>query len=286
MKRIFLLAVLGAALLFAAPSARAQEDRVPEVPDSLQTVPAGAGLQPVGAQAGAAALPDLPAGGMAADEHPMTFTPPPVPRRYIPPYYKNPSPLFKGDYSTGGTIAAWGDNRLLGAGHQTSLPGLGMMNDATLGYARRLNDRLYLQATVTATKLTMSHLTRMAADFGGQLTYQAQEHLWFNVFGGTAVGYFPNRPDWHYGGSVGFDLGERFSLELGVQRYYDPSTGRWTTLPVVIPTVKFPKFDLGLDVGPILYEIIRRAVHKDGGFRAGPMIRPDVPGYAGGAWSK
>ena len=293
MKRIAPMLLMAAALLMAVPQARAQEDRTrPEVPDSVRTLPQGAdrlrsAASGTGTTAGAvnATLPTRRA-AVDDDAHPMTFTPPAVPPEYIPPYYTNPSPMFRGDYSTGGAIATWGDNAIYGRGGRYSLPGLGVQTEAGLTYVRQLNDRLRLQAAANATKLSMTHLTRMAVELDGRLTYQPQEHVWFNVFGGTAVGRFPNRPDWHYGGSVGFDLGERFSLELGVQRYYDRSTGRWTTLPVVIPTVKLPKFDLGLDVGPILYEIIRNAVHKGDRFRGGPMLRPEVPGYMGGAWSR
>ena len=293
MKRIAPMLLMAAALLMAVPQARAQEDRTrPEVPDSVRTLPQGAdrlrsATSGTGTTAGAvdATLPTRRA-AVDDDAHPMTFTPPAVPPEYIPPYYTNPSPMFRGDYSTGGAIATWGDNAIYGRGGRYSLPGLGVQTEAGLTYVRQLNDRLRLQAAANATKLSMTHLTRMAVELDGRLTYQPQEHVWFNVFGGTAVGRFPNRPDWHYGGSVGFDLGERFSLELGVQRYYDRSTGRWTTLPVVIPTVKLPKFDLGLDVGPIIYEIIRNAVHKGDRFRGGPMLRPEVPGYMGGAWSR
>ena len=293
MKRIAPMLLMAAALLMAVPQARAQEDRTrPEVPDSVRTLPQGAdrlrsATSGTGTTAGAvdATLPTRRA-AVDDDAHPMTFTPPAVPPEYIPPYYTNPSPMFRGDYSTGGPIATWGDNAIYGRGGRYSLPGLGVQTEAGLTYVRQLNDRLRLQAAANATKLSMTHLTRMAVELDGRLTYQPQEHVWFNVFGGTAVGRFPNRPDWHYGGSVGFDLGERFSLELGVQRYYDRSTGRWTTLPVVIPTVKLPKFDLGLDVGPIIYEIIRNAVHKGDRFRGGPMLRPEVPGYMGGAWSR
>ncbi len=293
MKRIAPMLLMAAALLMAVPQARAQEDRTrPEVPDSVRTLPQGAdrlrsAASGTGTTAGAvnATLPTRRA-AVDDDAHPMTFTPPAVPPEYIPPYYTNPSPMFRGDYSTGGPIATWGDNAIYGRGGRYSLPGLGVQTEAGLTYVRQLNDRLRLQAAANATKLSMTHLTRMAVELDGRLTYQPQEHVWFNVFGGTAVGRFPNRPDWHYGGSVGFDLGERFSLELGVQRYYDRSTGRWTTLPVVIPTVKLPKFDLGLDVGPIIYEIIRNAVHKGDRFRGGPMLRPEVPGYMGGAWSR
>lgn len=217
----------------------------------------------------------------------ITMPIPSVPPEYILPYYINPSPLFRGDYSTGGVILSGRHSLLYGSGNRSTLPGLGVQTEAGLTYVRQLSDRLYLQATVNATKLNMMHMTRIAAMAGGSLTYQAQDHLWFNVFGGKGVGSFPNWADWHYGGTVGFDLGERFSLELGVQRYYDRSTGRWTTLPVVTPTINFKdKLRLGLDVGPIIYEIIRRAVNRKDNFRGSPTIRPDIPGYTGGALNK
>ena len=277
MRRVSFLTFLSAALWLAVMPARAQEVDGPAGRDSVRAVPQGKAL-PAGGGVGAV----MPSYFPVRPEAPQVpqFR---VGRETAPPYYTNPTPMFRGDYSTGGTLAAWGGGRLYGTGYQSTLPGLGLQTGAGVGYARRLNERLFLQATVNATKLSMAHMTRMAATFGGVLTYRAQEHVWFNVFGGGGAGYFPNRTDWYYGGSVGFDLGPRFSLELGAQTYYDPATGRWTTMPVVVPTVKFSEqFQLGLDVGPIIYEIIRNAVHKDDhGLPGGPTVRPAIPGYKG-----
>lgn len=44
------------------------------------------------------------------------------------------------------------------------------------------------------------------------------------------------------------DMSDRFGMEMGVQRYYDAMSGRWETVPVMIPYYHFDKFTLGLDV--------------------------------------
>lgn len=49
------------------------------------------------------------------------------------PYYTNPSPMFRGDYSTGGIIKGFENGVFYGSGEQTALPGIGLMNKASLG---------------------------------------------------------------------------------------------------------------------------------------------------------
>lgn len=39
--------------------------------------------------------------------------------------------------------------------------------------------------------------------------------------------------------------------------YYNPEKG-WNVVPIVIPRYKFKKFDIGIDVGGLLYETIRK----------------------------
>ena len=73
------------------------------------------------------------------------------------------------------------------------------------------------------------------------------------------------------------DMSDRFGMEMGVQRYYDAMSGRWETVPVMIPYYHFDKFTLGLDVGGIIYEILRNAVFdkiRGIGGPSGPTIGP------------
>lgn len=270
------------ALWLGAAGVRAQEDSTRVRRDSVRTSFSGS-EQPVPAYGAASVNDALPVAPLRSVVNPLPqFRPNPA---GAPPYYTNPSPLFRGDYSTGGTLGVWRGNVFTGSGSQTSIPGIGRMNEAAVGYMRRLNDRLALQASINAVKLNMSYFNAQAFGLSTALTYRADEHLWFTAYGSASMGRFPGMKHYQYGGTVGFDLGERFSLELGVDRYYNSMTGRWETRPVVIPTYKFSeKFKLGFDVGPLIYEIIRGIVTDKKEPGSGPMIRPEVPGYAGKAF--
>ena len=121
-------------------------------------------------------------------------------------------------------------------GSQTSQPGIGLRNEAAFSFEQELNERLSLQATVDAVRMNMAYFNRrQSLGLSGALVYRAQDHLWFTAFGSARTGDFLNMQSYSYGGTIGFDITERFSLELGVQRFYNDLTGRWETLPVVMP---------------------------------------------------
>ena len=50
-------------------------------------------------------------------------------------------------------------------------------------------------------------------------------------------------------------------MDVGVQRYYDVRQG-WRTVPMVVPSYKFRKFKLGIDVGGLFYEAVRSAIDR------------------------
>ena len=199
------------------------------------------------------------------------------------PYQENPSLRFKGDFRTEGSLWRWRTGQIYGMGSQTSLPGIGLRNEAAFSFEQELNDRLSLQATVDAVRMNMAYFNRrQSLGLSGALVYRAQDHLWFTAFGSARTGDFLNMQSYSYGGTMGFDITERFSLELGVQRFYNDLTGRWETLPVVMPGYRFnDKFKLQFDVGPIIYELIRNVIidHRGGRSDGGPTIRPPVPGF-------
>ena len=193
------------------------------------------------------------------------------------PYHINPSPLFRGDYSTGGVLRQFPHGAVFGSGSQTSVPGIGRFNNASLGYQHIFNDRLSLQLRANAMKINMSHITGQAFSTAGRLTYRASDRVAFNVFGSYDIGNSYGMSTNSYGATMSLDMSERFGVEVGAQRYYDAMRGGWQTAPVVIPYYRFEKFKLGLDVGGIIYEILRSAVFDNrggGDFGGGPTIRP------------
>lgn len=190
------------------------------------------------------------------------------------PYTVNPSPLFRGDYSTSGILKQFPHGSVFGSGSQTSLPGIGHLNEASLGYAHALNDKLSLQFTVNALKMNMAHFAGQSFSTAGALTYRPSERVAFKLFGSYDIGNSYGMSTHRYGATMSFDMSERFGMEIGVQRYYDAMRGRWETVPIVIPYYHFEKFTLGLDVGGILYDILRNTVFDDSGGGGGATIGP------------
>lgn len=174
---------------------------------------------------------------------------------YIPPYYTNPSPMFYGDYSTGGQIFPY----FYGSGQQTTLPGIGRINQASFLFQYPLNDYFEIQAGLNATKYTFPMSVGQSVGASGALIYHPNDRFRISAFGS----YTPaNRYDFNrsaYGVTMGYDFTDRFGMEVGVQRYYDPQRG-WQTVPIVAPYYKFNKFELGIDAGGILYEVVRSII--------------------------
>lgn len=178
----------------------------------------------------------------------------------VPPYYMNPSPMFRGDYSTGGVLGEFRHGILYGTGGQTTLPGIGQMNEASLGYMHRFNSQWSFQVGVDALKMNMPFAVGQSFGTSGTLMYRPSDRIAFKVFGSYYRGQTYGMESHSYGGSVTVGMSDRFSVEMGVQRRYNPLRGGWETVPIVTPCYKFNKFDLGIDVGGILYEILHKVV--------------------------
>jgi len=66
-------------------------------------------------------------------------------------------------------------------------------------------------------------------------------------------------------------INEHFGSNVGVRRYINPMSGRWTTEPIVTPYVKLGKSKMEFPIGNILKTLIW-------GDRDNPMrFRPPVP---------
>lgn len=190
------------------------------------------------------------------------------------PYHTNPSPLFRGDYSADGILKQFPRGMFYGSGGQTSLPGIGRINNASLGYQHALGEKFSLQLGVDAMKINMIHTTGQAFSTSGALLYRPSERIAFKVFGSYAIGNTYGMDTRRYGATMSLDMSDRFGMEMGVQRYYDAMRERWETVPIVIPYYNFDKFKLGFDVGGLLYEILRDVAFDKGGGSGGATIGP------------
>lgn len=175
---------------------------------------------------------------------------------YVPLYYVNPSPMFYGDYSTEGKLLP----NLYGGGSQNTLPGIGRINRISFIYGRTC-DYFDVQAGVNAVKYSFPYSIGQSFGAFGTLIYHPSERFRIKIFGSYSPDSRYNFNKSSYGVTVGYDMTDRFGVEVGAQRYYEPQKG-WQTAPIAIPYYKFSKFKFGIDMGGLLYEGIRNAVDK------------------------
>lgn len=175
------------------------------------------------------------------------------------PYYTNPSPMFYGDYSTGGMVV----HNLYGYGSQSTLPGIGRINEASLMYRYDINDFWEIQGGLSATKFNFPFSTGQAFGASSTIIYRPTDKLSFKAFGSyaptSAYGFHMSS----FGGTIDYEFNDNWGMEVGAERRYDPMIHRWDTRPIAIPYYKLNKTKIGLDVGGILYEIIRSTKFKN-----------------------
>lgn len=244
-------------LLYASQALSAQEDSVRIIQDKGQINPIDSFLQPSPVDLSSEEFNISPSNPAYEPGKARNIS---LERALYLPYYTNPSPLYKGDYSTDGVIKQFPRGVLFGAGGQTSIPGIGRFNDASIGYRHAFNEKFMLELGANAMKINMDHITGQAFSTSGTLFYRPSERVTFKVFGSYDIGNTYGMGRKHYGASIAFDMSDRFGMEVGVQRYYDARSGRWETSPVVIPYYHFNKFTLGVDVGGIVHEILRNVI--------------------------
>lgn len=191
------------------------------------------------------------------------------------PYYTDRNPLFRGDFSTEGVLWQHRHGAIYGTGEQSTVPGIGRFNEASLGYSHVFSDRFSLQVSANAMKINRINFAGQTFSTSGRFSYQASDRVAFNVFGSYNIGNSYGMSTDSYGATVSVVMSDRFRMEVGAQRYYNAMTGRWEIVPVAIPTYRFSNgFELGLDVGGIIYEILRSTVFDNSSRREGPTIAP------------
>lgn len=191
------------------------------------------------------------------------------------PYHVDRSPLFRGDFTTGGVLWQHRHGAIFGTGGQETVPGIGRFNEASLGYMHAFNDRFTLQVSADVMKINMINFAGQTFGTSGRMSYRASDQVAFNVFGTYNIGNTYGMNTDRYGATVSVVMSDHFRMEVGAQRVYNAMTGRWETIPVAIPAYRFDNgFELGLDVGGIVYEILRNTVFDNKHRNDGPTIAP------------
>ena len=185
-------------------------------------------------------------------------------------------------------IHAWDDGAILGSSSFNTFPGMGNIAYGSFSLTQDFG-RFNFTGSITGSKFHLDNNLYNDFNFSGRLSYRLTDRLSFNVFGNYSTGNIyhsmaamPFLTSTGYGGSVSIVVSDKFNLEVGANRYYDPFSKKWITRPVLVPTIDINGTKIGVDVGGLIYDIIQSIVAPDysqswNGIPGPMMPRPGAP---------
>ncbi len=203
---------------------------------------------------------------------------------YTPPiiFERN---IYARDWNSSGIISAWYNGAIFGSGGYTTYAGIGSIGSAQIGITQ-IFDRFTFTGSISANKYNLANGAFNNFGASGKVSFKINDKLSFNVFGSAQSNntlYSPAAMSVlsysSYGGSLSVKFSESFGADFGAQRCYDPYTGRWRTLPIVAPYINIKGAKIGMDIGPIILDVIQGIINSDsnGNYRGNPTIRPTPP---------
>lgn len=186
------------------------------------------------------------------------------------------------DYSRSGVLLAWRSGFIGAAGSQRTQIGLMATNSASFT-ATQIAGRWVFTSTVSADHYRYGRAAQWQLGVGATATYMFSPNFSATVFGNYYTGTtymglstLPYMGSSNYGGFLTMQ-NDRLGLDLGVERVYNPYTGRWETVPIVTPKVRIAQnFVISLPVGFLIKEAIDGSIESKRR-KPGAIIAPDIP---------
>lgn len=158
------------------------------------------------------------------------------------------------------------------------------IESGTLDFRQRVG-ALTISLFASATKYGYFRGLSTSYGFGGSLSYDFNDKLGMTVFGSYAsspvgmnqaamLGYVSSPV---IGGYLDWRFADHWGVKVGAQSYRSIAYGRWETQPIAMPYYRTSSgAEIGIDVGGILYQVIRQASGGSWGNPGNPTIgRPD-----------
>ena len=196
------------------------------------------------------------------------------------------------DFQRSGVIARAGSGYLAGASSRVSMPGLVNAASASLSWTQPVNERLTLTAGLSGEKYHAGRAVWNQFGVWGNARYQLNDRLSLNAFGQ----YYHQQP-FHdvammayqqgsrYGGSLGIKMSDKVSLDVGAQRYYDPYTHTWKTVPILAPTFMVMGQPISFDAGGFVGQLLEHLFGNDKRYNysgydgSAGLTMPTSPGF-------
>lgn len=183
-------------------------------------------------------------------------------------------------------IAMWNDGMLYASGGRQSYPGMMGVESGSITLMHT-SGPLTFTGSLMAEKTGYFRGLQTIYGVGGSVEWRMSDALSLTVFGsyygnsrylGPAMS--PFLPTTNFGGYMSVHFNEHWGVDVGAQSVYNPATGRRELRPIGAPFYKLDNgVKLGVDVGGIVYELMRNAsLRSNGGRNRGNnIIGPPIP---------
>ena len=207
----------------------------------------------------------------------------------------NTTPLFPQAYPadlqpftvsipTDGRIALWRSGGIFGDMGQMSLPGLMGVESGSLFLVQQAG-RFTFTAHGDAVKYGYFGGLQTSYGFGGSISYDFSDRIGVTIFGSyytplhrgmtPAMQGYTSIPN--FGGYVNYRFSDHWGVKVGGQAFRSSVSNRMEAQPIVIPYYRLSKnAELGIDVGGILYNIVKKNRNGSMGGSMNPTIPPPV----------
>ena len=179
-------------------------------------------------------------------------------------------------------LPAWENGYVYGYSSSQADMLYGAMMSANAGIRQRLGRTLTAQAEVGLQKYSVLYNT---ATVSGQLTWQPSPYFAITAFGAYSPGSFLSPvdigPSFQWGGylTLQTDTSVPFGIDVGARQTYDAMYGH-ELVPIVQPFIKLGGAKLGIDVGPMLKDAMRKKNGNSNGFNPIPQPIKALPPVA------
>lgn len=180
-------------------------------------------------------------------------------------------------------VASWRNGGVVAAASATSYPGMMAVESATLGIVQQAGNFTFT-AYGGASKYGYFRGLSTQWRFGGSARWQFSQRVGVTLFGSYATGAY--RPGMapgvaemldmpSFGGYFSWDITDRFGIDMGAAAHRT-NLSQWEVRPIFAPYYKVGDAKLSVDVGGIVYELLRGA-HEGPGNRHNPSFAPPKP---------
>ncbi|MCQ2247047.1 MAG: hypothetical protein MJZ69_09740 [Bacteroidaceae bacterium] len=180
-------------------------------------------------------------------------------------------------------ILNWGNGGIMGRQFGSYDPIMGSSIGAQAIVGHQLG-RFSVQGVLEAQKHAMPYLAYNTWAASLSASFRATDNISISAFGTIQNNGFmgPKLASNFYNRGAFFTFttnNQKWGVDMGAQQYFDPTSGRWHTIPILKPFYNLNGTKLGFDVGGLVYQIvdnIKMNKARKAQINIGPNIGPNM----------